>query len=131
MHEGKTELKDILEKLNPKKNPGIYVYTRLDDNLSIPLEEVLFCFRENEGNTYVLKKEKADIFKLSYHQLFSWITLDVHTSLNAVGLTSTISNALSRHGIPCNMVAAYTHDHLFVPDHLSENALQILHDLTK
>lgn len=132
MEHGKTDLKDIIQKLNPIKNPGTYIYTKKNNSSAmIPFEDIIFYFRENEGSTLILDKSKADEQKLSYHQLFAWITLDVHTSLNAIGLTALISDALSRNKIPCNIVAAYTHDHLFVPEDLSEKTLRILNDLSK
>ncbi len=54
------------------------------------------------------------------------IVLDVLSALDGVGLTATVSSALAEAGIPCNVVAAYHHDHLFVPADAAEHALAIL-----
>ncbi|WP_209504137.1 MULTISPECIES: ACT domain-containing protein [unclassified Ruegeria] len=57
------------------------------------------------------------------------ITLQVHSSLEGVGLTAAVSGALAQAGIPANMVAGYHHDHVYVPSGLAEDALRILKNL--
>ena len=59
------------------------------------------------------------------------ITLQVHSSLEGVGLTAAVSGALARRGIPANMVAGYHHDHIYVPAAQSQNALRVLQDLQR
>lgn len=53
------------------------------------------------------------------------ITLDVHSSLEAVGLTA----ALADRGISCNVIAGVYRDHLFVPDDRAEEAVEAFHTL--
>lgn len=60
----------------------------------------------------------------------AWITLTVHSDLNAVGLTGAVSAALAEAGISCNVVAAAYHDHLFVPADAGARAIQVLDRLT-
>ena len=57
------------------------------------------------------------------------ITLNVYSSLEGVGLTAAVATALAENGIACNMVAAFHHDHAFVPDALSQKAMQVLKEL--
>jgi uncharacterized protein len=58
------------------------------------------------------------------------ITLTIHSSLAAVGLTAAVSKALAAEGVPANIVAAAYHDHIFVPwDHRAD-ALAILRSLS-
>ena len=52
----------------------------------------------------------------------------MHSALEAVGLTAAVSAALTRHGISANVVAAYYHDHIFVPAEDAERALLALKD---
>jgi hypothetical protein len=59
------------------------------------------------------------------------ITLTVHSSLNAVGFLATISECLARAGISCNTVAAYYHDHLFIPIDRAEEAQALLLQLSQ
>ena len=70
--------------------------------------------REAEGYTVVLNRQVADSLALDYNFVASWITLTVHSALDAVGLTAAFSNALAQNGISCNVVAGYYHDHIFV-----------------
>ena len=54
------------------------------------------------------------------------ITLQVHSSLEGVGLTAAVSDTLAKAGIPANMVAGYHHDHVYVPTELAEQAVKLL-----
>jgi len=74
----------------------------------------------------LLKKEAADSLNLDYSLVTSWITLTVHSSLEAVGLTAAFSKVLTEENISCNVVAAYYHDHLFVPKKDTERAMTVL-----
>jgi hypothetical protein len=86
-------------------------------------------FTEEEGITVIIKKEIADQLHIEYSFIASWITLAVHSSLEAVGLTAAFSNALAKNGISCNAVAAFYHDHIFVDKKDAEKAMNILHKL--
>ena len=111
---GETDLKKLLRTLKPKHNPGDFVFCVVDDLGKINLDDVVMLFKEGEGNTIIVKKELADKLKLHYSTVCAWITLTVHSSLTAVGLTAAFSKALSEKGISCNVVAAFYHDHIFV-----------------
>ena len=54
------------------------------------------------------------------------IELTVHSALEGVGLTAAVASALAREGMPCNAVAAFHHDHIFVPSGMAEQALGVL-----
>jgi uncharacterized protein len=69
--------------------------------------------------------------EMSDESAFSWITLTVNSSLDGVGLTAAVSQALAEQGIPCNVVAAAHHDHLFVPERRAEETVLILESLAK
>ncbi|WP_418636222.1 ACT domain-containing protein [Winogradskyella sp.] len=88
-------------------------------------------FKEEESITLITKKEVADQLNLDYAFVASWITLTVHSSLEAVGLTAAFSKALSENGISCNVVAAYYHDHIFVDKKDTDKALAILNAFSK
>lgn len=79
----------------------------------------------------LLKKNKADEFQLDYDYVAAWITLKVHSSLEAVGLTAAFSNALAKHQISCNVVAGYYHDHIFVDSAMADTAINILQQLVE
>ena len=88
-------------------------------------------FKEKEGITLVLEQKYADLYKLSYDHVASWIVLNVHSSLEAVGLTALFSSELAKHRISCNVISAFYHDHIFVNKKDGKKALQILKQLSQ
>lgn len=127
--EGEVNLKNILKNLNPLLNEGKYVYCTVDNIDRVPFSKILFLFKETESITIVLKKEDAEALNLDFSYVASWITLEVHSSLAAVGLTAKFSQALSEAGISCNVVAAYFHDHIFVDEKDEVKAIEVLNEL--
>ncbi len=115
---------------NPVLNKGRWVYCSAGNASGIDQDDILFFFREKEGATIVLKQEAADRLELEYSFIASWITLDVFSSLEAVGLTSVFSKALADKGIGCNVVAAFNHDHIFVNQNDASRAMEILNRLS-
>jgi uncharacterized protein len=86
---------------------------------------------EDEGTTVVISE--ADAVKLDLEPEFvaAWLTLNVNSALDSVGLTAVVSGALASAGIPCNVLAGYHHDHLLVPVGRSVQAIAILNALRK
>ena len=121
-------LEKLLESLSPNLLEGKYVFCTLQDATYGDLTDAtpIASFTEPEGLTLVLLKEAAERHNLSYQGVFRCITLRVHSSVTAVGLTAAVSGKLNEHGISANIIAAYFHDHVFVPSHLAEKALKLL-----
>ena len=92
--------------------------------------EPIATFVEAEGLTLVLKKDLAQAASLKFEGTFRQITLTVHSSLEAVGLTAAVSAKLAAYGISANVLAAYYHDHIFVPSAKAEQALLALQELS-
>ena len=88
--------------------------------------EPLAVFAEDEGLTFVLRRSIADANDLDYEETFRRITLQVHSSLSAVGLTAAFSAVLADAGISANVIAAFYHDHIFVPSADAERAMTAL-----
>ncbi len=128
---GETNLKRLIATMNPILNEGDYVFVSLNNLNEIKRSDTLFEFKEKEGITMVLEKDKADRLKLKYEFVTSWITLEVHSSLEAVGLTAAFSSALANEKISCNVVAGYFHDHIFVAVNDAMKAIQVLTALSK
>jgi hypothetical protein len=123
---GETDLSKLIRNLCPECNTGQYVFCCVDSTERVPAPGLLGFFRESEGVTVILPKSTADDLGLPYPTVFAWITLSVHSSLEAVGLTSAVSHALTESGISCNVVAAFYHDHLFVPVKDASRAMDVL-----
>lgn len=131
MNTGEMDLNVLLREMNPQLNHGEYVFCTFKD-FFIPQGLVpLSTFRELEGLSAVVERDQADGYGLPYHFVCAWITLKIHSALEAVGLTAAVSAALEKAGISCNIIAAYYHDHLFVPYDEREKALTVLNTLTK
>ena len=88
--------------------------------------DILMTFREQEGITYIVSQLSAEVLGVKFEQIWSWISVDSFTQLNATGITAHIGTILGAHEIPCNVVAAFHHDHLFVPFELGKEALRVL-----
>ena len=127
---GETNLSVLLKTMTPELNEGDYVFCSVPDAAQINSADVLCTFREKEGVTIIVGKQVADSLNLSYHFTASWITLTVHSSLQAIGLTAAFSNALAGAGISCNVVAAFYHDHIFVAKEDAQKAMETLRNLS-
>ena len=123
---GETDLTLLLKHMNPLVNAGDYVFCTVSDGSHPAIKEAICFFREKEGSTIIVEKSFADSMQLTYSVVCSWITLTVHSSLEAVGLTSAVSTSLSNEGVSCNMIAAFYHDHIFVPKKDAAKAMEIL-----
>ncbi len=122
-------LAKLLESLHPVLNPGVYVFASFPAGTDLGSLEPLATFRESEGLTLILEEEQARQADLPVLFRAAWITLTVHSDLQAVGLTAAVAAALAEAGIGCNVVAAAFHDHLFVPVEAGERALAALQAL--
>lgn len=127
---GETNLGNLLKDMKPELNAGEYVYCLARSKEQAHSLEPLLSFLEKEGVTMILPREKADSMNIPYTTICAWITLTVHSSLEAVGLTAAFSKALTEANISCNVVAAFYHDHIFVPLNDAQRAMQELIKLT-
>ena len=126
---GELKLLKLIKGMAPVLNEGEYVFTTLKDADLVPRSETICEFKEHEGITIVLERRKADHYNLSYSYTASWITLCIHSSLDAVGLIALISNELMTQNIGCNVISGYYHDHLFVAKKDAQKALKVLFNL--
>ena len=127
---GEKDLVQLLKTMQPTLNEGEYVFCTVADLNSISTDQIISFFKETEGFTIILARSVADQWQLEYSFVAAWITLTVHSALDAVGLTATFSNALANAGISCNVVAAYYHDHIFVDKQDAGRAMAVLRQLS-
>ena len=126
---GETSLTTLLRSMSPELNDGDYVFCTLKDGQVPHGCEIIGSFREREGLTLILERSQAERAGLSFDYLAAWITLNVHSALQAVGLTAAFATALGQAGISCNVIAGYYHDHLFVGQADAQRALSVLRQL--
>jgi len=121
-------LRALLRSIEPVLDPEPYVFAVVDDP---PADLRPFALaREDEGTTLVLTRREAAQRGFEPQFVARRITLRVHSSLAAVGLTAAVSGALAERGISCNVIAGAHHDHLFVPADRGEDALRTLRELS-
>lgn len=118
----------MIAAMDPVLEPGAWVFAATDDadRLAEASSHALGRFREDEGVTLILPTADAGRLGLDASAPMRRITLRVNSALDGVGLTAAVATALADAAIPCNMVAAYHHDHVFVPAADAERALAIL-----
>lgn len=128
---GEKNLSVLIREMEPFVNEGEYVFTTIKDSVNINRGVIIGEFKEVEGTTLILDKTVADNLELTYSFIASWITLKIHSALDAVGLTAAFSSELAKHNISCNVVAGFYHDHIFVEKKDEAKAIAILTNLSK
>lgn len=125
---GERDLQKLLGGMRPVLNPGRYVYCTLPARIPAGLRPIV-TVAEAEGPTLVVAQEEADSLGLRYEYVAAWITLQIHSALQAVGLTAAVATRLADIGISCNVVAGFHHDHLFVAAEDADRAVAALQEL--
>lgn len=127
-----TDLDILLKSMSPELIQGDYVFCTVEGGLADYVHlNPMATFREKEGLTLVLTEEVATQAQLSFDGVFSMITLSVHSSLEAVGLTAAFATKLGSYGISANVIAGYYHDHIFVQKHKADQAMSALREFSE
>lgn len=127
---GERDHLQLQRMMAPLLLPETYVYCTFPDS-QLPDGMTPICtFREAEGLTAIVERSQAERAHVPFIFESQLITLTVHSSLDAIGFLATISTCLAHAGIPCNAIAAYHHDHLFIPVGRAQEALTLLQALS-
>ncbi len=122
---GMTDLDEMLRTLTVSVRPERYTFVAVDS--APPLGDgIAAVIREDEGDTVIATIERSAAEGWPVDFVAAWLTLDVHSALEAVGLTAAFSAALGRAGIACNVLAGFHHDHLLVPADRADEAVSVL-----
>jgi len=124
---GEMDLDNLIKNMQPILEDEEMVFCSLTPTKAE--EYFVICqgyFVEREGITVIVGKHLADLNELSYDQVFKKITLNVHSSLAAVGFLARITEVLAAQGFSVNVVSAYYHDHLYIQSGQAQAALETL-----
>ncbi|CAF3497623.1 unnamed protein product [Fusarium graminearum] len=124
---GELSLSKLLSSLTTTLQPTVYVFTTFTDLSTLPpLSETQMLFKESEGVTAIVSKEYAESHNIEYFFPCKMISLDVTSSLEAVGFMAVIATKLAAKGIGCNPVSGFYHDHIFVPLGREDESVEVL-----
>ena len=128
---GETDLSKMLESISVTTRPDDYVVVALAPTDDIPTigDGVAAIIDEGEGPTVIATIKRAAYEGWPHDFVAAWLTIDVHSALEAVGLTATFSRQLGRAGIPCNVIAGFYHDHILVPVDKTDAAVEVIEAL--
>ncbi len=125
------ETQAMIAGMSPVLCDGSFVFCSIPDReiarRAAPL--ALAQFEEPEGTSLLLPAEAAAELGYDTAMPMRQITLMVQSALDGIGLTAAVATRLTEKGIPCNMIAAMHHDHVFVPEAMAKAALDALRAL--
>jgi hypothetical protein len=127
---GETNLSALLASMDPVLADETWVFVTLPLGAAIPPSVTpLMTYAEAEGLTLIVRRDEAEVAGLVHVFPSRRITLNIHSSLEAVGFLAALLPVLAAAGIGVNPVSAYFHDHLFVPAERAHEALGLLRDV--
>ena len=116
-----SDLGQLLAEMRPALQEDRYGFEALDPDAPLP-PQLFALIQEDEGMTLVAPFPDGE---------WARITLMVHSSLSAVGLSAAVAGVLADRDISANIVAGYHHDHIFVPWARRDEALAALEALSE
>ena len=122
------DLDEMLATLSIARRPEPYTLVTVDEPVELG-GGVAALLAEDEGTTVVVACTEAERRGWPVGFVAVWLTVEVHSALEAVGLTAAMSAALAERGIPCNVLAGHFHDHLLVPAERAQDAVDALESL--
>jgi len=130
---GETDLARLIADMEPRLRAGEWVFCTIPGAAYGDRRELgpVAAVVEDEGLTLVVERERAEKAGLEYEGVFRMITLQVQSSLAAVGLTAAVSGRLAELGIGANLIAGYHHDHALVPCERADEAVRALERLAE
>ena len=112
------DLQKLLKSINPVLNKKIFVFCSVTKEELKKIEVSPVC--------QFYEKEEAQRNGLEFIYPCKMITLNVNSSLNAIGFIAAVAGKLAEYKISVNPISAYYHDHLFVPADKAEQVMEIL-----
>lgn len=128
---GESNLSALIAAMDPVLADEVYVFATVPFDTPTPVGVTpIMSFREREGATLIVTQSEAEAAGLEAVFPCRMITLNIHSSLEAVGFLATLLPALAAQGMGVNPVSGFFHDHLFVPADRADDAMVALRDLS-
>tara|TARA_R110000765_G_scaffold76609_2_gene150153 strand:- start:956 stop:1381 length:426 start_codon:yes stop_codon:yes gene_type:complete len=128
---GETNLDELIRSLSAELVEGLFVFVTIPTGRRTENLKPRMVFEEAQGTTLIMLKSEAESHSLSYEFPCRMITLNIHSSLEAVGFIARIASELAKYDMGVNPVSGFFHDHLFVPDGREHQAMDILQKLAR
>ena len=128
---GQTNLSEVLKSLHVSCDNIEYGFASVKNKQINFDDQVLGTFKENEGLTVIASKKYLETNNMQYEGPYAKLTIELHTSLELVGLTAVLAKKLAENQISANVVAGYFHDHIFVQYDLRRKATESLNNLKR
>ena len=120
---GEQSLDVLIQAMEPVLYDQVYVFATVNEAFDFAPLKPLMTFREEEGVTLIVSADAATEAKLDGEFACRMITLNIHSSLDAVGFLARITQRLAALNMGVNPVSGFYHDHLFVPADRADAAL--------
>lgn len=120
---GEFDLDVLIQSMEPILCDETYVFVTVKNNFNTDALSPLMIFREREGTSLIIKQQEAEVAGIDYEFPCRMITLNIHSSLEAVGFLARITQRLAKLQMGVNPVSGFYHDHLFVPENRAQDAL--------
>ena len=128
-----SDLSTLLSTLEVIRRDGVWRFETIDKDAASwadlvnlrQVRDIAMLFQESEGLTVITSADD----ETPQENRWVWLELSVYSDLQAVGFLAKVAAALSDAGVPCNAVAAYHHDHIFVPEAKAETAIAAIEAL--
>lgn len=123
MSSGEFDLSVLIQSMEPVLCDETYVFITVENSFNADALTPLMTFREREGTTLIVEQQQAEAAGMEHEFRCRMITLNIHSSLEAVGFLARITARLAELQMGVNPVSGFFHDHLFVPADRAQDAL--------
>lgn len=127
---GSTNLTHLLAAMEPVLSDDVLVFATMGAADIPETISPVMVFNEAEGTTLILKQDEAKTHGIDYEFPCRMITLNIHSSLDAVGFLAVITTHLAALDVGVNPVSGFFHDHLFIPHERAHDVMATLEALS-
>ena len=128
-----SDLSKLLGTLSVTRRDGVWRFETIDKDEASWAElvslrdvrDIAMLFQEREGLSVITSAEALT----PENNRWVWLELSVYSDLQAVGFLAQVAAVLTEADVPGNAIAAYHHDHIFVPEGKADAAIRAIEAL--